>query len=165
MNKYAAGAFAGLLATVPMTLAMTRLFPYLPRRQRYPLPPHEITVHAAERTGLAEHLPPERRTAATLAAHFGFGALSGALYPVTAARLHTPTALNGAVFGVAVWGLGYLGWVSGLGLLRPATDHPKKRVGLMILAHLVWGPATAGLANVLASGGSRDSRWIKVRSH
>jgi uncharacterized membrane protein YagU involved in acid resistance len=150
MNKYLAGATAGLLATIPMTLAMQLLHRRLPREQQYPLPPYEITMKMAGKADLAKSMPPSQRTAATLTAHFGFGALAGALYPLAADRLHSPAWLNGAAYGVAVWGVSYLGWVPALRLLRPAAFHPKERVRLMILAHLVWGPATAELTRLLA---------------
>lgn len=150
MNKYLAGAIAGFLATVPMTLTMQLLHRRLPSEQQYPLPPYEITMKAAQQATLSSKLSPQQRTTAALASHFGFGALMGALYPVATHRLRSPTALTGAAYGLAVWGISYLGWVPALKLLRPATLHPRKRVRLMVIAHLVWGPVTSSLTKLLA---------------
>lgn len=71
------------------------------------------------------------------------------MYPLSAGRIPAPPLVKGALYGVAVWGISYLGWVPGLKLLRPATTHPGRRNLLMILAHLVWGPVTAVLAEQL----------------
>ena len=43
------GALAGLTATTAMTAAMRRLHRQLPARERYPLPPREITERLAPR--------------------------------------------------------------------------------------------------------------------
>ena len=37
----------------------------------------------------------------------------------------------------------YLFWLPGMGILKPATLHPRRRNALMLGAHLVWGAATA----------------------
>lgn len=143
MNKYLAGAAAGFLATAPMTLSMILLHRQLPRRQRYPLPPYEITTEIVRRAGIAKQLRPHQRTTATLLAHFGFGALAGAVYPMFVNRLDSSATIKGAIYGVAVWGLSYLGWIPALKILSPATTHPRERNKLMVFAHLIWGPCTA----------------------
>jgi hypothetical protein len=45
--------------------------------------------------------------------------------------------------GVAVWVASYLGWIPVVGILKPATLHPKRRNALMLVAHLVWGASTS----------------------
>lgn len=141
MNRVAAGALSGLVATVPMTAAMVLMHRRLPDEQRYPLPPYQITTELARRTGLDQQLQEEQRKQATLTAHYGFGAFSGAFFPLLD-RTESPW-LYGTLFGVLVWGLSYLGWVPATRLMPPATRQPRARVGLMILAHVVWGSATA----------------------
>jgi hypothetical protein len=54
--------------------------------------------------------------------------------------------LAGTLYGLVVWGASYLGLVPALGLLSPATRHPRRRNALMIAAHLVWGAALGLLA-------------------
>jgi hypothetical protein len=124
------GALAGLVATMAMTAAMNRMSDRLPRRSRYPLPPREITER------LAPAVPQRTLPAATTLAHFGFGALAGALHAATPAR-----SLPGPFYGAAVWLASYWGWVPASGILLPAHRHPPERNALMLVAHLVWGAA------------------------
>lgn len=122
----AMGALAGAIATFAMTSAMTRLFGCLPPKDRYPLPPTQITGR----------LMGAQDATAALVAHFGFGAIGGALY---AAMTGSRALIPGMVYGGAVWGGSYLGWIPATSLLRPAHDHPKARNALMLAVHGVWG--------------------------
>lgn len=45
--------------------------------------------------------------------------------------------------GAAIWAGSYFGWVPALGILTPASEHPRRRNALMIAAHIVWGATTA----------------------
>src|SRR3546814_8916878 len=74
------------------------------------------------------------------AAHFGYGAGTGALLAVIDP---TPRPAFGAVAGVATWIASYFGWIPAFGVLRSAETHPWRRNKLMISAHLVWGSVTA----------------------
>ena len=56
MNRVLLGALAGLAATAPMTLAMKLMHEQLPREERYPLPPRQVTEGLAETAGVNEHL-------------------------------------------------------------------------------------------------------------
>ena len=141
----AIGAVTGVAATLAMTLAADTLFRRLPRRERYPLPPRELTERVAEAAGVAEQLDEATLQAASLASHFGFGAAAGGLYAPLLLRRRMPPVLSGVAYALAVWTVSYLGWVPGLGLLRPATRHPRRRNALMLAVHLVWG-ATLGAA-------------------
>jgi hypothetical protein len=119
-----------MAATLPMTSAMGRLYPLLPERERYALPPREIVESAGV---------PHGGPTTTLLAHFLYGGLMGSLFAMQ--RRRSPIA--GSVFGAAVWGASYLGWIPGLRLLAPATRHPARRNALMLAAHLAWGTALA----------------------
>ncbi|MBW3636585.1 MAG: DUF1440 domain-containing protein [Armatimonadetes bacterium] len=149
MNRIISGALAGFAATAPMTLVML-VFHRWPRHEAEPLPPQQITEEIAERTGLESHLDENRLTVATGAAHFGFGAAGGAVYGLLADKIPLPPALKGAVWGLMVWSVSYLGWIPAARILRPATQHSAQRNGLMIAAHLVWGVAMAFLAETVA---------------
>jgi hypothetical protein len=136
------GALAGLTATVPMTGAMELGHRRLPRHERYPLPPRQITMKVANSAGIAQHFTEEQKTGLTLVAHFAYGASMGALYGLlTRQNASAKTALP---FGLAVWAGSYLGLLPGLGILKPATQHPLRRNALMIGAHVVWGLSLAG---------------------
>lgn len=129
------GGIAGFVATLPMTMAMRRVHARLPPAERYPATPREL-IDSATGDALAE----QQARDTTLAAHYVYGAASGALVAAAFPRLGPAT---GAVAGVAVWAGSYLGWIPAAGLLKPATDHPARRNAMMIGAHLVWGAATA----------------------
>ena len=126
------GGIAGFAATVAMTSVMARLHRRLPERDRYPLPPREITEQLTGGTD-----GQVRRRA--MAAHFLYGGACGA---AVAALRPNPSLAEGATAGVAIWAGSYFGWVPGFGILRPASQHPAPRNALMIAAHLVWGAAT-----------------------
>lgn len=130
------GALAGLVGTAAMTSAMAHLHQRLPADERYPLPPREITGVVMDEG------PDERRTGVgdyAVAAHFGFGALTGALF----GALGLTRPLPAAVAGVGVWAASYFGWVRGLGILKPTQEHPMRRSALMAGVHLIWGSVTA----------------------
>lgn len=128
------GALAGIAGTVAMTATMNRLHPRLPRSERYPLPPREIT---ARMLGAGRE---ERIKDIATGAHHAYGAAAGALL---AAVRPAMTAGSGGRAGVAVWAASYFGWIPALHVLRPAHQHPLARNALMIGAHLVWGAVTA----------------------
>src|SRR5437588_10461880 len=113
-----AGAAAGFAATGPMTAVMDGVRRVLPDPQRrQPLPPHVVTVRAADAaTGAAHELPEGAKTGLTTLAHFGFGTAAGAGYGLLAPHLPFSPAANGVAYGLAVWAGSYLGWLPALGL-------------------------------------------------
>lgn len=155
MNRYLAGAIGGLLATVPMTLVMETLHRRLPRDQRYPLPPREITEDMLRKAGLDDAFDDTQQGELSLLSHFGYGAITGALYPVMCEKVEHPL-VYGSAYGVAVWAASYYGWIPALRILAPPHRHPAQRRRLMIAAHLVWGAGAVWLGERLANrqGGS-----------
>lgn len=133
------GAIGGVVATGPMTVAMVLLHRQLPRRERYPLPPREITMKLARATGVEPAMTPEAKSAATVLSHFGYGAVAGALYSSVAEKVPAAGAARGTLFGLLLWSASYLGWLPATGILSPATEHPGRRNALMIAVHVVWG--------------------------
>ena len=132
------GGIAGFVGTLAMTAAMRRLHEQLPPAERYPLTPREIVDSAAEKAdaGIAD----ETAKDVTTAAHFVYGAASGALLGIANVMMGP---VSGGLAGFGVWLGSYMGWIPGVGLLKPATRHPARRNLLMIGAHIVWGVATA----------------------
>lgn len=126
------GFLAGFCATLPMTFGMSLLHRRLPTHERYPLPPREIS----------EDLPRAGFSAsgATLAYHFLYGGVTGAFFGGLFQRRNS---IAGSAFGVAVWAASYLGWIPAVRILRFGTDHPARRNGLMLIAHLIWGGSLA----------------------
>ncbi|HEV2747419.1 MAG TPA: hypothetical protein VGW34_09010 [Allosphingosinicella sp.] len=132
------GAIAGVVGTMAMTSAMRRLHGKLPPKERYPLTPREIVDSASRQLGA--ELGGEPAKDVTTAAHFAYGAATGAMLGAANVMIG-PVA--GGLAGVTIWLGSYMGWVPGAGLLTPATRHPPRRNLLMIGAHIVWGVATA----------------------
>lgn len=166
MKRFAGGALAGLVATIPMTLVMTfgRRF-LLPPEERYALPPREITLRTAEKLGVdvARDLNENERQTATLLAHYGFGAAAGAVYAPLLVGCSTHPAVTGAGWGMIVWAGSYLGWLPAAKILRPATEHPARRTLLMIGAHVIWGAALGVMADRLTQTGG-DAPGSSARS-
>lgn len=162
MNDLAIGAAVGVAATAPMTLAMELMHRSLPRHERHPLPPREITERVAAWAGVRHRLGESERAGLALAAHFGYGAAAGAAYAPLARGLPLPPAVEGAAYGLAVWAGSYLGLLPTLGIMSPATRHPRRRNALMIAAHLVWGAALGVVVDQLEqarhTGGADDGR-------
>ena len=146
MNRAVAGALSGLAATGPMTLFMIAAHKALPRDERQPLPPRDITMNAAGAAGVREDIEAAgRRTESTLAAHFGFGTSAGLVYSGVAGASGLPPAAEGALYGLGVWASNYLGIMPALGLVRPATEEPAGRNAVMIAANVLWGTVAAVL--------------------
>lgn len=146
------GALSGFIATIPMTIFMGigRLF--LPKFEKYPLPPRQITGRIAERLGLKRPLSNTKEiTVATAAAHLGYGALAGSIYALLFQKIPIDRSLKGIVGGLIVWATSYMGWLPAFSILKPATQHPWPRELLMIIAHLIWGTTTSNVASQLKS--------------
>ena len=148
------GGIAGFAGTLAMTAAMRRMHKRLPAQERYPLTPREIVDSGAKQLGVP--LPDRPARDVTLAAHFAYGAMMGA---VIAALNPDPKKKTGAAAGLAVWVASYMGWIPAVGNLEPATEHPPRRNALMIVAHLVWGATTAAAIRELRL--SRESIFAK----
>jgi uncharacterized membrane protein YagU involved in acid resistance len=133
-----------------MTAAMILLHRRLPSRERYPLPPREITMKLAREAGVEGHLDAEERSALTMISHFGYGAAGGALYAATVQPCRQPM-LKGVLFGLGVWAVSYLGWLPAAGVLSPATEHPARRNALMIVAHVIWGAVMGKFLELLVT--------------
>jgi hypothetical protein len=161
-RKVLEGAAAGLIATVPMTLLMLAWHRNLVATQRYPLPPSLITQRVFVGFAVPGRPAPMPNWASTLAAHFGFGAVTGALFAVTPGetRRQYPVA-TGIGYGLCVWTASYLGWVPATGLMAPATRQPVGRNLMMIAAHVVWG-ATLGVVLDALSKGQASPRRIPL---
>ena len=144
MRQLLYGALAGMAATMAMTATIGRLESLLPRNQRYPLPSREITQRIL---GVAQVRPDDKTLAATaMAAHFAFGGLAGAIFPLFG---RSRPLVAGGAYGLAVWAVSYLGWLPATRLLAPATVHPMKRNLLMLAAHAIWGMAlSSGLSKI-----------------
>jgi uncharacterized membrane protein YagU involved in acid resistance len=134
------GAMGGIIGTWAMTVAAQALYRRLPEREKYPLPPREITqvVLKPEFEPSPETFEDQALAVKALAAHFAYGAACGTLF--TLAGMHESQAVaRGMAYGVGVWAVSYLALMPALRILEPATRHPLRRNALMLSVHLVWG--------------------------
>ncbi len=143
------GAIAGFLGTIPMTIFMLAMHRFLPKWQRYALPPQKITEELADRADLEKHMNKPQILGATLVSHFGYGSAMGVLYYFVGRSFSLPPLLKGALFGLIVWSASYLGLLPALSISPSADEEPARRNILMIAAHIVWGSTTGMVANIL----------------
>jgi uncharacterized membrane protein YagU involved in acid resistance len=159
MRRLLAGLLGGALGTVAMTAAMTAMHRRLPARDRYPLPPRQVTMAAADKSGIGRPRREEDRRALTLAAHYAYGISMGVAYAVLARPRRRPALLSGPAFGLTVWSGSYLGWLPAAGLHRPATREPASRNALMLASHVVWGALVGIVVHAIDRDGTRpDAR-------
>lgn len=152
-SRIVVGAIAGFVGTMAMTRTMRKLHARLPEERDPPTPREIVDAVAAP--------PDEAAKDAAAAAHFLYGAASGALLGAMRAPV---SPVTGAVAGAAIWICSDLGWIRGAGILKPATRHPARRNLTMIAAHLAWGWTTAKVMRelcdhrdtIFAAGADRD---------
>lgn len=129
---------------------MGAMFRKLPREEKYPLPPRQITERSAKAAGVDRHLDEGQRDRLTWLSHFSYGAGMGALYGLgTEARSRDRAwrsdLAKGMAFGTLVWAGSYSGYLPQLKLTPPVRHQPWRRTVLMILAHWVWGASLGAL--------------------
>ncbi len=160
--RLALGFICGVVATGPMSVAMVLPHRRLPARERYPLPPREITTKAVTQIVRPGDVPASTFSALTWLAHFAYGGAAGALYAGTERQLPGGATVRGSFFGLLAWTVSYLGLLPGLRVLAPATEHPVRRSVLMGAAHLIWGWCLATVFHVLFSDLWRESTAFRA---
>lgn len=148
-------ALAGFIATIPMTFFMLATQRFLPRGQRYELPPELITRELAQRARIKVHQRKKRQRkkqilAGTLFSHFAYGTAVGVLYRPLARRKVLPAPVKGTLFGLLVWLVSYLGLLPLLRLSASAPEEPLRRNLMMVAAHALWGSTLGSVAAVLS---------------
>jgi hypothetical protein len=161
MNRWAASAIGGFLATLPMTAVMDAGHFLHPRDRLEFLPPRTLTARTLRVLGLAHRVGHEETDALALVLHYLYGGGTGAAYPLLD-RVPARPVVRGMILGLLVWSGSYLGWVPAAGLMEPATRHRPERNLIMIAAHLVWGAATAAIAERL--GGPTRGEGMLLRT-
>jgi uncharacterized membrane protein YagU involved in acid resistance len=85
----------------------------------------------------------------TIAAHWAFGAASGAAYGVVAGSLRQPRPQDGLPFGAAVWALGYV-VLPQAGLYEQIWKYDVETLARDLTVHLAYGVTTATAFSLLA---------------
>ena len=143
------GAIAGFVGTLPMTIFMLSTQRFLPKGQRYDLPPEIITKDITERVHIRQHMNKAQVLAATTAAHFGYGAGMGMLYGILARRLPFNSALKGILFSLVIWAVSYQMVLPVIGIKESAQSETTRRNLMMIVAHIIWGASTGVATDLL----------------
>lgn len=162
MERIWKGFLAGMSATAPMTVVMMVIHRLLPTEEQYPLPPYEVTQEAIRDAGGKARDDQETAELATLA-HFGFGGGAGALYGLLSGLVSLPAVATGALYGLLVWAVNYLGVLPAVGLYRAPDYEPAGRHAMMVAAHLVWGVVLGWLLGRMAGDERRMARRTRRR--
>ena len=118
-------------------------------RAQDPLPPRQITDNAAARAGV-DLGDEDTRNAATMGAHFAYGASVGAMYgPIAGSTKPAVRCRRNALRDRSMgWKLSWA--ASRAGLYRSADDEPAPRNAMIIAAHLIWGASLGVMTEALA---------------
>ena len=155
----ACGAIAGAIGTFAMTVGMEIFYRLTPLRERQPLMPSEIVQRVMSAAGSERALgalDQRQHAALTLAAHLGYGMTGGIAYPFTMRGVPLPPLTRGAIYGVGVYALSYLGWLPSLSILRSATTYTPQRALGLLAVHLVYGSVTALVTDGLLQSASDE---------
>ena len=136
MKRYALGGFAGLIATLLMTIviAVARRMGLL----RTP-PPEQITATAAQHADASPGKGTSGWTAGWLTAHFSFGTGWGVITAGIIRFLPRSPLASGSILGIFIWLINYCGILPALNLYPAPQDDTRPRPLVMIVAHLVYG--------------------------
>jgi len=113
------------------------------------MPPEKIAAHGLDKLGLGGHPALQDVVASVL--HLSFGAAAGAAFAGADYRFSppVPAPLKGLLFGAAVWGIGYAGWVPAVGIMAMPDRDRRGRPESMLGAHLVYGMALVAILQLL----------------
>ena len=139
MNTYVKSAGRGAIAGLGATAAMTAFMKAAHLTGAMgELPPRKITKAMLHRLGARPS--DEVLAAATIAAHFGFGAVVGAAMAVLRELGVADRTKRSAIKQAsAVWAGAYQGVVPAAGIMRrPKHDRPL-RPAMMLAAHWIYG--------------------------
>lgn len=151
------GALAGAVGTAVMTLMKEKVASRVMPAEMLPdeFAPRKVVEWVEEKAGEPHALTGPQEQKAAMAAHFAYGAGSGAVYALLRDGLmeDLPAPLAGMMFGVGLWAVGFEGWMPAAGVQEATTAKPPKKWPAPIMMHLVYGASTAlayeGLDDVL----------------
>ncbi len=142
MNTLVRGGVAGVIATGTMSavIAVAKLAGLV-----HLVPPKQIAQRAGKKVGVdISKLPEPVFRALWLSSHLGYGTVCGIGYTLVVRRfVPGRPEIRGLLFGEALWAIGYLGFLPGLGLYPPPDDDSSSRTAVMIVAHAVYGVTVA----------------------
>jgi len=137
------GAVAGAVATAAMTGVMRIV--HAVTGSGHEIAPKPITVNMLAKVGLHDNVDEDTKNVLAIVNHWAYGMGCGAVFGMVRkwSKLRLPGVLQGAVFGIIVWAISYMGWVPAVGLLPAGWNQDPARRRELFLAHIVFG-ATLG---------------------
>ena len=149
-SSWLQGATAGFIATIPMTVFMLGTQRFLPKGQRYDLPPEILTKELAERAHVKQHMSKVLLFGENRDLHFGYGTTMGLLYSILGRRLPLTSSLKGMLFRFVIWVASYQALLPLLGFSESSDKETTRRNLMMIAAHFIWGAGTGVLTDILS---------------
>lgn len=148
MRNLLAGAIAGGVATLAMsplmaprlTRAVARTVPDTAPLEEFP--PRRVVQAVEQRVSDGEPLPEQAEDIATWTSHIGFGMAMGALYGLARPASRGSSAATGALFGLTVWAVSYLGWLPAIGVTTGTASGRPDTLPFPFVAHVVYGLTT-----------------------
>ncbi len=134
IRRLASGAGAGIVATIPMSVVMFAAQHLGPVEELDP----EIITEAGLDAADVEASETAQNLLSSLA-HLAFGAGVGALYGLLRPLLPRAGLLTGPLYGLAVCGASYQGWIPALGIAPPLSRRGPARRSMQLLSHVVYG--------------------------
>jgi hypothetical protein len=138
------GALAGAIGGAVMMMAMKmEQKALLPKGERMEPPLKKLVETVADNQGAG--LSDRQAMAAGMGVHLGYGALWGAVYGAVQNRLHPPDLLHGLLLGGLFYAANFPEWglLPKLGVLPSPSEQPLDKAAIPLVAHLVFGVATA----------------------
>ena len=112
-------------------------------------PSTQEIADAISKAVTGHEVPEDKKPAAGVAVHYGFGAICGALYGMLAALRPATGLPAGLVYGVAIWLLGDEVGLRALGIAPDPRKVPMSQHVQAFGAHIVYGAGTALLSKLL----------------
>jgi uncharacterized membrane protein YagU involved in acid resistance len=139
----ALGGVAGGLVMYGMKQKVApKILPEEMRREGFA--PRQAVEWAEEQAGRPDALTDTEEEEWAMAAHLAYSAGFGAIYALVRQRAdHAPAPVAGALFGLAVWGASFEGWMPALGIMPATTDLPMRKRAPDVMGHVIYGAATA----------------------
>jgi hypothetical protein len=104
-----------------------------------------------------EKIPEKAEAVAAKSLHLGYGMTAGVLYAVLRGN-NGWLLVDGPLLGLAVWGVGYLGWLPATDLMPPITEHSPQQVIAPIVQHAVFGLAAVSAYQGMTRAGRRSEQ-------
>ena len=149
IQPIAAGIVSGLIATAVMTLWMMVLQEAIPTERHRRLPPGDVAMGVAQKTGIAGKMDEPAKKAAIGISHFGFGIAASLLYALLFGPFQYLNVWSGILFGSLIYLISYTGWIPLFRIMPFPTEMTGGRNFILISSHLLWGAVLGSAAQRL----------------